>query len=62
MWKGIQFDIPGYFGRNLKVVENIARDFDTNIVDHYNFRVVVQFESGETKRFEIQGVQLTHVS
>lgn len=61
-WKGVKLDIPGFSGKDAKMLQNNVRDFDPSIGQPYSFIVNVQFESGETKQFEVQNVPLMHVS
>ncbi len=60
-WNAQIFDDHDYKGKGLKVYQNIARSFDPTIGSVYDFKLVIQFESGNKKTFEIEGVSIRSV-
>ena len=50
-----------YKGKGLKEYRNIALSFDSTIGSTYDFKLVIQFESGTRKTYEFDDVPLINV-
>lgn len=57
-WTADLYDNSEYTGKGLKYYRNIARGFTPSIGSNCDFKLVIQFELGKTKTFEINDVSM----
>ena len=60
-WKADNFDNSEFKGNGLVEYRNIARNFDPTIGSIYDFKLMIQYESGLSKTYEINAVSIQTV-
>ena len=60
-WTAESYDEYKYKGKGLKVYRNIARGFDPSIGSSFDFKLIIEFESGIKKTYELSDITIRAV-
>jgi len=61
VWTADLFDNSEYDGKGLKEYRSIARGFDPSIGSTYDFKLVIQFETGDNKTYQFNDISIRSV-